>query len=50
MLVIALLTAIVAHYLEIHFGIAIGATRTSFWVFTAMLMVAGMRLAQPQAE
>lgn len=50
MLIIGLLTAIVAHYFEIHFGIAIGATRTSFWVFTAMLMVLGMRLAQPQAE
>lgn len=44
MMVIALLTAIVAHYLEIHFGIAIGATRTHFWVFTAVLMLIGMRL------
>jgi len=44
MLIIGLLTAIVAHYLEIHFGIAIGATRTYFWVFTAVLMVVGMRL------
>ena len=50
MLVIALLTAIIAHYLEIHFGISIGATRTHFWIFTAALMVLGMRLAQPQAE
>lgn len=45
MMVIALLTAIVAHYLEIHFGIAIAATRTHFWVFTAVLMLIGMRLA-----
>lgn len=44
MMVIALLTAIVAHYLEIHFGIAIGATRTHFWIFTAVLMLIGMRL------
>lgn len=44
MMVIALLTAIVAHYLEIHFGIAIGATRTHFWIFTAVLMLVGMRL------
>jgi len=44
MMVIALLTAVVAHYLEIHFGIAIGATRTYFWVFTAVLMLIGMRL------
>lgn len=44
MMVIALLTAIVAHYLEIHFGIAIAATRTHFWMFTAVLMLVGMRL------
>ena len=44
MMVIALLTAIVAHYLEIHFGIAIAATRTHFWIFTAVLMLVGMRL------
>jgi tetratricopeptide (TPR) repeat protein len=44
MMVIALLTAIVAHYLEIHFGIAIASTRTHFWVFTAVLMLVGMRL------
>lgn len=44
MMVIALLTAIVAHYLEIHFGIAIGATRTHFWIFAAVLMLIGMRL------
>jgi len=44
MMVIALLTAIVAHYLEIHFGIAIAATRTHFWLFTAVLMLIGMRL------
>ena len=43
MLIIALLAALAAHYLEIHFGIAIGATRTTFWVFTAVLMLIGMR-------
>ena len=48
MLIIALLSAIIAHYMEIHFAIAIGATRTLFWVLTATLMVIGMRLAQPQ--
>jgi predicted Zn-dependent protease len=48
MLIIALLAAIIAHYMEIHFAIAIGATRTLFWVLTAALMVIGMRLAQPQ--
>ncbi len=48
MLIIALLSAIIAHYMEIHFAIAIGATRTLFWVLAATLMVVGMRLAQPQ--
>ncbi len=37
----ALLAAIVAHYVEIHFGIAIAATRTHYWVFAALLFVAG---------
>ncbi|MBK8051666.1 MAG: O-antigen ligase family protein [Anaerolineales bacterium] len=46
LVILAFLTAIVAHYLEIHFGIAIGATRTTFWVFTAALMVTGMGLSQ----
>jgi tetratricopeptide (TPR) repeat protein len=44
MIIIALLTAVVAHYLEIHFGIAIGATRTHFWILIAVLMLVGMRL------
>ncbi len=48
MLIIALLAAIISHYMEIHFAIAIGATRTLFWVLMATLMVIGMRLAQPQ--
>ena len=48
MLIIALLSAIIAHYMEIHFAIAIGATRTLFWVLMATLMTIGMRLAQPQ--
>lgn len=48
LLIVTLLAAIVAHYLEIHFAIAIGATRTMFWVLTATLMVVGMRLAQTQ--
>jgi len=51
MLIIALLAALAGHYLEIHFGIAIGATRTTFWVFTAVLMLIGMRqLAVKPAE
>ena len=42
---LALLSAIVAHFVEIHFGIAIASTRTYFWVFTALMVVIGTRLA-----
>ncbi|MGL4651143.1 MAG: hypothetical protein ACRC1H_17185, partial [Caldilineaceae bacterium] len=48
LLIIALFTAIVAHFVEIHFGIAIASTRTYFWIFTAMFTVLGLRWAQPQ--
>ncbi len=42
---LALLSAIVAHFVEIHFGIAIASTRTYFWVFAALMAVIGTRLA-----
>jgi tetratricopeptide (TPR) repeat protein len=38
---IVLLAAIVAHFVEINFGIAIAATRTYFWVFTGLLVLLG---------
>jgi cyclophilin family peptidyl-prolyl cis-trans isomerase/Flp pilus assembly protein TadD len=41
---LALLSAIVAHFVEIHFGIAIAATRTYFWIFAATLVVIGTQL------
>jgi cyclophilin family peptidyl-prolyl cis-trans isomerase/tetratricopeptide (TPR) repeat protein len=47
---LALLSAIVAHFVEIHFGIAIAATRTYFWVFAAMLVVIGTQLALQPAS
>ena len=37
------LAAIVAHFVEIHFGIAIVATRTYFWFLSALLVVVGTR-------
>lgn len=49
---ISLAAAVVAHFTEIHFGIAIVSTRTHFWIFTALLMILGFvfpRLAQPAA-
>jgi cyclophilin family peptidyl-prolyl cis-trans isomerase/Flp pilus assembly protein TadD len=48
--ILALFSAIVAHFVEIHFGIAIAATRTLFWIYTGMLVVMGTRLATLPAE
>lgn len=38
----ALLAAIIAHFVESHFGIAIVSTRTHFWFYAALLVVIGM--------
>ncbi len=47
LLIVALFAAIIAHYVEIHFGIAIAATRTYFWIVAALLLVLGMRWLVP---
>ena len=49
LLIITLVATIAAHFTEIHFGIAIAATRTYFWVYTALLLVLGMHWAAPEA-
>ena len=41
LLLIALISAVIAHFVEIHFGIAIAATRTYFWTYAALLVVIG---------
>ncbi len=41
LLLIALLSAIVAHFVEIQFGIAITATRTYFWLYAALVAIIG---------
>ena len=41
LILIVLIAAIVSHFVEINFGIAIAATRTYFWVYTALLVVVG---------
>ncbi|MDY7039980.1 MAG: O-antigen ligase family protein, partial [Chloroflexota bacterium] len=46
-LLIALVAAMMAHFVEIHFGIAIAATRTYFWVY-AGLMVTVAYVLRPQ--
>ena len=52
LLIVAILSTVAAHFVEIHFGIAIAATRTYFWVLTALLLVLGMRwaLVEPFAK
>jgi tetratricopeptide (TPR) repeat protein/O-antigen ligase len=42
-LLVTLLAVIVAHFIEIHFGIAIVSTRTYFWFLAALLVVVGAR-------
>ncbi|MBN1583659.1 MAG: O-antigen ligase family protein [Anaerolineae bacterium] len=44
LLVVALVAAIIAHFVEIHFGIAIGATRTYFWIYAGLLVAVGYLL------
>jgi tetratricopeptide (TPR) repeat protein len=41
-LLIALLSAVMAHFIEIHTGIAIASTRTLFWAYAAMLVIVGL--------
>ncbi len=47
LLLIALLATVAAHFVEIHFGIAIAASRTYFWIFSAFIFTLGMDLAKP---
>ena len=42
LLIVALFAAIVAHFVELHVGIAIVSTMTHFWILAAMLVVVGM--------
>ena len=42
LVLITVLATMVAHFIEIHFGIAIASTRTYFWVWSAVLVVVGM--------
>ncbi len=53
LLIMTILATVIAHFIEIHFGIAIVATRTYFWLWSAVLVVLGMnwlRLDAPQPE
>jgi len=50
LLILAIFAAIVGHFVEVHFGIAIAATRTHFWVLSALLVVVGMGWLDRPAE
>ncbi|MEW6233069.1 MAG: O-antigen ligase family protein, partial [Chloroflexota bacterium] len=41
LLLVGLVAAMVAHFIEIQFGIAIAATRTYFWLFAGMVIALG---------
>jgi tetratricopeptide (TPR) repeat protein/O-antigen ligase len=41
LLLVALVAAVAAHYVEIHFGIAIAATRLHFFAYVALLLLVG---------
>ncbi len=43
LLIVGILAAVIAHFVEINFGIAIAATRTTFWALTGLLVVLGMQ-------
>jgi len=43
-LLIALLSAIIAHFIEIQLGIAVVTTRTYFWVYAALIIIVGFQL------
>ena len=46
LLLTGLVTAIIAHYIEIHFGIAIASTRTHFFVYVGLIFLVGYLLPQ----
>jgi tetratricopeptide (TPR) repeat protein len=49
-LLMGLLSAMVAHFVEINFGIAIAATRTTFFCYAGLLVVIGLNLIQDREE
>ena len=48
LLMAGLLAGVLAHYVEIHFGIAIAATRLYFFVFVGLMLVVGYVLPRVQ--
>jgi tetratricopeptide (TPR) repeat protein/O-antigen ligase len=50
LLLIALFSSIVGHFIEIQFGIAVAATRLQFWVFSALAVVLGTSLIKDSRQ
>ncbi|NLE76830.1 MAG: tetratricopeptide repeat protein [Chloroflexi bacterium] len=50
LLILAVLAALVAHFVEIHFGIAVAASRLYFWALTGVLAVVGAGRLAPAVE
>lgn len=50
LLLMTLLGAVIAHYVEIHFGIAIAATRLHFFMFAALMLVLGLQTQAQEEE
>ena len=50
LLLMGLVAALVAHYVEIHFGIAIAATRVHFFVYVALMLLVGYILPRVREE
>jgi len=49
-LLIAIIATVVAHFVEIHTGIAIAATRTHFWVLIGLMVVIGAGLIRSETS
>lgn len=50
LLMIALVSGVLAHFVEIHFGIAIASTRTHFFVYVALMFMVGHFLPSLREE
>lgn len=50
LLLMGLLAAVMAHYVEIHFGIAIASTRMHFFIYVALMFLIGYWLPRLRGE
>ncbi|MBM4460720.1 MAG: hypothetical protein FJ011_23670, partial [Chloroflexi bacterium] len=50
LLILAVFAAIAAHFVEVHFGIAIASTLTHFWILSAVLVAVGMGWTAPARQ